>query len=58
MNTTTETTTTTTTAAKKNINANPETGVQPDKEGWTLVKGVKKKNLPNKNNRNYNYYYF
>ena len=43
MNTTTETTTTTTTAAKKNINANPETGVQPVKEGWTLVKGGKKK---------------
>ena len=44
MNTTTKTTTTTTTAAKKNINANTETGVQPDKEeGWTLVKGGKKK---------------
>ena len=44
MNTTTKKTTTTTTAAKKNINANPETGVQPDKEeGWTLVKGGKKK---------------
>ena len=48
MNTTTETTTTTTTAAKKNINTNSETGVQPDKEGWTLVKGGKKKTSPTK----------
>ena len=43
INTTTMTTKTTTTAAAS-TNSNPETGVQPEKEeGWTLVKGNKKK---------------
>ena len=43
-NTTTKTTTTTTTTTAAKKNTNTETGVQPDKEeGWTLVKGGKKK---------------
>ena len=59
-NTNVKTTTTTTTTANEKAKTNTDTEVQPNKEeGWTLVKGSKKKkSSPHENNRIYTDYYF